>query len=93
MNQLCKDLEICLKALFARLLSQAEQKCVTISDTRVLDNLTQRYVTGLYDDNFTLYSHTCTSPSCGDIMRSISKLLFRLLFSFFMSFIIINSNN
>jgi hypothetical protein len=86
MNQLCKDLEICLKALFAphsiakafvsaRLLSQAEQKCVTISDTRVLDNLTQRYVTGLYDDNFTPYSRTCTSdtsPSCGDIMRSMS---------------------
>lgn len=86
MNQLCKDLEICLKALFAphsiakafvsaRLLSQAEQKCVTISDTRVLDNLTQRYVTGLYDDNFTPSSRACTSdisPSCGDIMRSMS---------------------
>lgn len=86
MNQLCKDLEICLKALFAphniakafvsaRLLSQAEQKCVTISDTRVLDNLTQRHVTGLYNDNFTPFSRTCTSdstPSCGDIMRSLS---------------------
>ena len=86
MNQLCKDLEICLKALFAphniakafvsaRLLAQAEQKCVTISDTRVLDNLTQRHVSGLYDDNFTPFSRTCTAdstPSCGDIMRSMS---------------------
>ena len=86
MNQLCKDLEICLKALFApyniakafvsaRLLAQAEQKCVTISDTSVLDNLTQRHVSGLYDDNFTPFSRTCTAdstPSCGDIIRSMS---------------------
>ena len=85
-NQLCKDLEICLKALFAphniakafvsaRLLAQAEQKCVTISDTRVLDNLTQRHVSGLYDANFTPFSRTCTAdstPSCEDIMRSMS---------------------
>jgi len=85
-NQLCKDLEICLKALFAphniakafvsaRLLAQAEQKCVTISDTSVLDNLTQRHVSGLYDANFTPFSRTCTAdstPSCGDIMRSMS---------------------
>lgn len=86
MNQLCKDLEICLKALFApyniakafvsaRLLAQAEQKCVTISDTNVLDNLTQRHVSGLYDDNFTPFSRTDTAdstPSCERIIRSMS---------------------
>ena len=86
MNQLCKDLEICLKALFAphniakafvsaRLLAQAEQKCVTISDTSVLDNLTQRHVSGLYDDNFTPFSRTDTAdstPSCERIIRSMS---------------------